>query len=717
MKEQIKTTNGILRRAVILTALRVEYMAVKAYLTGPKEEVHPQGTIYERGTFSSNGQSWEVGIAEIGEGNAQAAMEVERAIQHFNPSIILFVGVAGGVKDVKLGDVVVATKVYGYESGKAGDTFKTRPDLSEPTYRMVNRAKAEARKDEWLRRLGDSVPDPKPHIYIGPIAAGGKIFASTRSAVYKFIKSNYNDTLAVEMEGYGFLRAVRANQEVDALVIRGISDLIDNKEKADGSGSQEIASRHASAFAFEILAKLGNQPIGQKPNFSEKFQNQKLIYFDLIKTVMKKSFGSSDINELRGLAIGKDGQIYISDMGNNRIHIFSSEFKYETSFGSKGSEPGNFNGPRGIAIDNGNNVYVVDRDNNRIQKFDYAGNFIDQFGSEDQKNLLATPWGICIDKFGNIYVSSAGSNQIKKFDKNGRLIKYWGEGRLIKYWGESGKGEGQFNNPLGIAIDKFQNVYIADNLNNRIQKFDQEGNYLLEWGTYGDEPGQLNNPYAIAIFNEIVYVAEPINFRIQLFDLNGNYIGKLQTKPENMFFSCKGLAVDNEGDFYISNTEMHHIIQLKCKKWIEESSSRSLSKSLHPLRIFLCHASEDENAVRNLYTRLKAEGFNPWFDEESLLPGQDWREEIKKEVYDSDVVILCLSRRAIKKKGYVHKEIDDALDAADQQPEDTIFLIPLKLEECDVPKRLRHLHWVNFFEDGAFERLMLSLCKRAQNMD
>jgi nucleoside phosphorylase len=254
MKEQIKTKNRNLPRAVILTALRVEYLAVRAHLTRPKEELHPQGTIYERGTFSSNGQLWEVGIAEIGEGNEQAAMEVERAIQHFNPSIILFVGVAGGVKDVKLGDVVVATKVYGYESGKADDTFKTRPDFGETKFYMVNLAKAEARKDDWLRRLGDSVPDPKPHIYVGPIAAGGKLFASTRSAFYEFIKSNYNDTLAVGMEEYGFLRAVRANQQVDALVIRGISDLIDNKEKADGSGSKEIASRHASAFAFEILA-------------------------------------------------------------------------------------------------------------------------------------------------------------------------------------------------------------------------------------------------------------------------------------------------------------------------------------------------------------------------------------------------------------------------------------------------------------------------------
>ena len=93
------------------------------------------------------------------------------------------------------------------------------------------------------------------------------------------------------------------------------------------------------------------------------FQTEKLIYFDLIKTAKKQSFESQKINDSRGLAIGKEGNIYISDMGNNRIHIFSSELKYKKSFGNKGSEPGNFKGPRGIAIDNGNNFYVVDRDN------------------------------------------------------------------------------------------------------------------------------------------------------------------------------------------------------------------------------------------------------------------------------------------------------------------------------------------------------------------
>src|SRR6266568_8840140 len=126
--------------AVILTALPVEYQAVRIHLTDLHEEVHPQGTIYERGTFfASKNRLWDIVIVEVGKGNACTARESERAINYFQPKVILFVGVAGGLKDVKLGDVVAATKVYGYESGKANITFQPRPEVGNSTYSMERR--------------------------------------------------------------------------------------------------------------------------------------------------------------------------------------------------------------------------------------------------------------------------------------------------------------------------------------------------------------------------------------------------------------------------------------------------------------------------------------------------------------------------------------------------------------------------------------------------
>ncbi|MEQ8467417.1 phosphorylase family protein [Coleofasciculus sp. E1-EBD-02] len=252
-----------LQCAVILTAIPIEYRAVRAHLTNLEEEIHPEGTIYERGNFLSNGQSWQIGIVEIGAGNAEAAVETKRAIDYFKPTVVLFVGVAGGIKDVVLGDVVAATKVYGYESGKVvEETFQPRPNTSLVSYRLEQRAKAEVRKEEWLNRIGESMPTPKPRAFTGAIAAGDKVVASTTSDLYQLLRTNYGDALAVEMESHGFLKAVRANPEINALIIRGISDLIDGKSNADAAGSQEKAAQHASAFAFEILAKLlgdGNQ--------------------------------------------------------------------------------------------------------------------------------------------------------------------------------------------------------------------------------------------------------------------------------------------------------------------------------------------------------------------------------------------------------------------------------------------------------------------------
>src|SRR5207248_9750132 len=99
------------RCVVILTALPLEYMAVRAHLEDIREEVHPQGTVYERGVFSSPRQGWDVVIGEIGMGGLNAAFEAERAMHRFEPDVVLFVGVAGGLKDVQRGDVVVATKV------------------------------------------------------------------------------------------------------------------------------------------------------------------------------------------------------------------------------------------------------------------------------------------------------------------------------------------------------------------------------------------------------------------------------------------------------------------------------------------------------------------------------------------------------------------------------------------------------------------------------
>jgi len=134
--------------------------------------------------------------------------------------------------------------------------------------------------------------------------------------------------------------------------------------------------------------------------------------------------------------------------------------------------------------------------------------------------------------------------------------------------------------------------------------------------------------------------------------------------------------------------------------------------SSRTLRVFLCHSSSDKPAARALYQRLRADGFVPWLDEEDLLPGQDWNLEIRKAVRAAAAVIVCLSPASTTKEGYVQKEIAYALDVADEKPEGTIFVIPGRLEPCDVPDRLRRWQWVDLYEAGGYEKLLLSLRDR-----
>jgi formylglycine-generating enzyme required for sulfatase activity len=127
-------------------------------------------------------------------------------------------------------------------------------------------------------------------------------------------------------------------------------------------------------------------------------------------------------------------------------------------------------------------------------------------------------------------------------------------------------------------------------------------------------------------------------------------------------------------------------------------------------RIFLCHAKEDKARVKELYHQLKAAGYHPWLDKYDLLPGQDWWTEIEKIISDPyNLVVACLSSNSTTKRGVVQQEIANALDVLKKMPEDTIYLIPARLEPCQVPKRLSHLHWVDLFEPDGLEYLKRSL--------
>jgi nucleoside phosphorylase len=242
------------------------------HLSEKHEEVHPQGTLYTIGKIAGKNGPMLVAVAQIGMGGLSAATETERAISYLQPQLSLFVGIAGGMKDVQIGDVVIADKVYAYEVGKVTQTrttrtssgqrvpgqaiFEPRPNRWHPSHMLEQRARHEALGNGWLSHLPVDHPDHSPRVHIGSLAAGEKVLAAQNSDLYRFLKATYGDALAVEMEGHGFMQALQSNHDIHGLVIRGISDRIVGKKVADKSGSQQRAACNAAAFVIQLLSQI-----------------------------------------------------------------------------------------------------------------------------------------------------------------------------------------------------------------------------------------------------------------------------------------------------------------------------------------------------------------------------------------------------------------------------------------------------------------------------
>jgi hypothetical protein len=132
------------------------------------------------------------------------------------------------------------------------------------------------------------------------------------------------------------------------------------------------------------------------------------------------------------------------------------------------------------------------------------------------------------------------------------------------------------------------------------------------------------------------------------------------------------------------------------------------------LRVFLCHASEDKPIVRDIYQKLRTHNIDPWFDEQNLLPGEQWEQTIPDVIRTHDIVLICLSRAFLMKERYGHYEIQVVLEAAKTKPANTIFHIPLRLDDCEVPSYFGGTHYVSYFVPGDFEKVLLACEKRRE---
>jgi hypothetical protein len=125
--------------------------------------------------------------------------------------------------------------------------------------------------------------------------------------------------------------------------------------------------------------------------------------------------------------------------------------------------------------------------------------------------------------------------------------------------------------------------------------------------------------------------------------------------------------------------------------------------------IFLCHANEDKPRVREVHERLKAEGFELWFDETDILPGQIRDQEIRRALKNSDFILIFFSQYSVAQRGYLQREMKLALDAWQEMPEGYIHTIPIRLDACEIPESFRPFEWVDCFGDGGWTRLIRAI--------
>lgn len=280
----------------------------------------------------------------------------------------------------------------------------------------------------------------------------------------------------------------------------------------------------------------------------------------------------SDIGQFdaaHDIAIGKNGDIYITDSKNNRIQRFSADGQFISTWGvygsvDSGSAPGgSFNEPWGIATGPDGSVYVADTWNYRIQKFSADGRFVTMWGrpgTADAPDAFWGPRGIVVNSRGQVFITDTGNNRVVIFDK---------DGNYLSQFGINGMNSGEFDEPVGLAVDDQDNLYVVDTWNRRIQVFESESTDLIyrwsrEWNVNAWTGQSINNkPFIDVNRNSHVFVTDPDDYRVLEFDNQGNFIrgwGNYSSGIDGFGLPI-GIAVEAENKIWISDAENGYILR------------------------------------------------------------------------------------------------------------------------------------------------------------
>src|ERR1035437_862737 len=265
---------------------------------------------------------------------------------------------------------------------------------------------------------------------------------------------------------------------------------------------------------------------------------------------------------LCGIALSPDNSyIYVASLDANMIHKMKlpeaadREWTPVLSWGKTGDQPGQFNEVSGLAIDTDGNVYAADAANSRVQKFDADG----KYKSEINRSFYR-PRTVIAAKAGMVYVADTGLSKLHRLDAQGNATANPAGGR--------GKSAGEFLEVFGLAIDSKGRLFAADSGNARIQVFSSD---LLPLAQFKVKAWKTNNggwPMIAIDSRDRLYAVSQKTNEIAVYDINDKsfkYMGTIKKSVNNepLFVNPLGIAVDKEDNLYITEMFKNMVVKIK----------------------------------------------------------------------------------------------------------------------------------------------------------
>ena len=261
------------------------------------------------------------------------------------------------------------------------------------------------------------------------------------------------------------------------------------------------------------------------------------------------------VNDPYGVAVGNSGEVVVSEYWNHCTSVYSREGEYIRSFGSLGSNEGQFRYPQGVAITSDNHILIADQHNHRIQMFTMEGRFVKSVGQNGKRQLqFDHPSGIAVHPSGRVFVADASNNRIQVLNPD---LSY------SHVFGSQGSALGHFSCPHGVAISSSGVVYVTDSDNHRVQLFSANGQFISLFGSEGSQHGQLYDPQGICVDSTNTVYVTVWNHRVSVHTSSGQFIKCFGTQGsgERELSLPQGVAVDNTtGALYVCDCSNNRVV-------------------------------------------------------------------------------------------------------------------------------------------------------------